>query len=439
MNITFCAYDGPNYVGGPNAWLRRLLPQLQAQGIRPRVLLLLTAAPELCPTLQALSRQGIECRHRRWPVYTEQAVHWLLKQLADDPPDVFVPNLMVPAYYAAGWARAAGIPTVGILHSDDAFHRGLLREFVFGAPACRLSALVCVSRFLEQVVRALRPAETQVWRLPYGAPIPGEVAQAPNARFRLAYVGRLVEEQKHISDVTRALCRVTRIIPSTEGVIYGDGPARGMVEQIVREAGDDLPVRLAGRVDSDQIQRQLLSCHALLLLSDHEGLPIALMEAMACGVVPICRSIRSGVAELVEHNVTGLLVEEGGDDVLAAVRRLVDEPGLWERLSRAARAKIELEYSEQRAAAEWRRMLLTLQGERETRQPVRIPAHLHLPPVHPALAREDRRRPPAHVRLLRQGRRVVRGVRYRLRRAVAVLQALRELAARMLAEGSING
>ena len=53
------------------------------------------------------------------------------------------------------------------------------------------------------------------------------------------------------------------------------------------------------------------------------GLPIALIEAMACGVVPICLQTRSG---FVEHGVTGLLVRDRGKDFIAAVQRLRQEP-----------------------------------------------------------------------------------------------------------------
>ena len=98
----------------------------------------------------SLRRQGIIRKEIYRPQYTEQRVRWVVDRLAEDPPDVFVPNLMVPAYYAGRWVREVGIPTIGVLHSDDPFHRGLLSEFVFGAGAYQLSALVCVSKFLEQ-------------------------------------------------------------------------------------------------------------------------------------------------------------------------------------------------------------------------------------------------------------------------------------------------
>jgi SAM-dependent methyltransferase len=310
---------------------------------------------------------------------------------------------MVPAYYAARWAREAGIPTVGVLHSDDTFHRGLLSEFVFGPKAFRLSALVCVSSFLEQSVTGEQPHDTLVARIPYGVPLSPRIAEPMNGgNLRLMYVGRLVEEQKRITEVTRALCRVVREVTGTEAVIYGDGPEAPRVEEIISAEGRGLPVQFAGRVDNGAMERHLIEGHALVLLSDYEGLPIALMEAMACGVVPICLQTRSGVGELVEDGVTGLLVRDRGKDFISAVQKLRQEPLLWQRLSSAARAKTANGYTTELAAEKWKDLFTRLQQSSGPRSTLVVSAPLSLPPVHPALAREDNRKPSAFVRLGRR-------------------------------------
>src|SRR5262249_28267784 len=68
------------------------------------------------------------------------------------------------------------------------------------------------------------------------------------------------------------------------------------VEQILRKEGNGLPVQLVGFVENDQIPKHLLECHAVVLLSDHEGLGLSLLEGMASGVV---RSARSKPARIV--------------------------------------------------------------------------------------------------------------------------------------------
>jgi colanic acid/amylovoran biosynthesis glycosyltransferase len=401
MNVTFCAYDKANYVGGPNIWLRRLLPDLRRRGVQSRVLFITVDDPAHCPNLQALIAEGFEVQVITGVRYTEDRVLRILEKVSENPPDVFIPNLMVPAFYASRWVRQAGIPTIGILHSDDDFHLGVQREFVFGPMNYRLSAIVCVSRFIESHVRAQKPVGVEVARLPYGVPVPSRVTSYPEQKpLRLIYSGRLSEKQKQISQVSRSLCRAVKDIQNTEAVIYGDGSARSAVEEILRTDGTGLPIRFAGAVDSAELQRQLLDAHALVLLSDYEGLSIALMEAMACGVVPICLRMRSGVPELVEHRATGLLVDDRESNFVSAVAELRNNPGLWTRLSEGARAKIESEYSSDVCSESWVKFFEQIADRNHGRKKIEVPKALVLPPVSPQLAREDRRREPVYAQLL---------------------------------------
>jgi colanic acid/amylovoran biosynthesis glycosyltransferase len=413
LRITFCAYDSPTYLGGPNAWLRRLLPELQQRGFAPEALFFYWG-DRPGATEQALRAAGVPCRSRPMPLYTEDRVNWLLACLAERRPAVFVPNLMVAAYYAGRWARAAGIPTVGVLHSDDAFHWGLVRQFVTGPAADRLTALVCVSRFLEQAVLAQQPANTLVERIPYGISPATHQAHPPGATLRLIYSGRLVEAQKRASETALALCQAVNAVPGIEARLYGDGPARLAVETVLRNEGRGLPIRLVGRVDSEQMRAELAAGHALVLLSDYEGLPISLLEAMAAGLVPICTPMRSGIDELVEDGVSGLLVRDRGEGFVAAVRRLREEDGLWERLSAGARARAA-RYSQAEAADNWATLLHRLQASTAGQQaPLRRPRQLALAPVDPDLAREDVRRPALPYQLLQRSRQFARQLRQRL-------------------------
>jgi colanic acid/amylovoran biosynthesis glycosyltransferase len=414
MKVTFCAYDRPNFIGGPNTALRRLLPALPQFGCEPRVLFFTDGKPEDGATARALGRRGVGYTQTRRPFYTEAYLHWLLERLREEPPDVFVPDYVAQAYFAGRWARTAGIPTVAVLHGDDRYYDGLLSEFVFGDPAYQVAGLVCISQALERNLRAKHPQlppTTLVRHIPHGVPVPQQAARPPDGRLKLAYVGRLVEINKQVSEMARALCRVAREIPGTEAVLYGDGPSRPALQQILRTEGKGLPIRLAGNIDNDQIQSRLLDCHVIVLLSDFEGLGLSLLEAMACGLVPICLRVPSGVLELVEDGVTGLLVNDRGDDFVEAVRRLRDEPGLWERLSRAARAKIETEYSQEQSAARWAAFFEELRRNAGQRRPIEIPSRFDLPPVHPDLAHLDERKRPLPEQLLRWLRRQAGSIR----------------------------
>ncbi len=417
MKITFCAYDSPRQIGGPNTVLRRLLPALQ-QAHPPRALLFKTESFAAGTTAQALLRERVEVLQTVRPRSTETMIHWILQQMAGGQSDVFVPDYVAPAYFASRWLRPAGIVTIGAMHGDDPFYDALIDEFVIGRPEFRLDGLVCVSSFLERTVRQkIEPfaSGVQVRWIPPGMPLPPTTANPPADRLRIVYVGRLAETHKRSVDVARAMCRAARAIPGVEGVLYGDGPSRRMVKHILATEGAGLPIRLAGSVDNDRIQAELLASHALVLLSDSEGLSMAIMEAMACGVVPICLSVPSGALELVEHNVTGLLVDDRDASFVGAVRRLREEPGLWQRLARAARHKIATVFTPERSAAQWLAFAEELQQQVGPRRPVQIPARFELPPVRPSLAHLDERELPFHHDTIKRARRALGYVRRRIR------------------------
>jgi colanic acid/amylovoran biosynthesis glycosyltransferase len=162
-------YDKPDSVGGPVTWIQRLVPPLRDRGIDARCLFLLHWG-ETGPALEALRGAGVPCEAITAPIRTVERVKWILSCLDADPPDVFVPNLVVAGYYAGRWVKRAGIPTVGVLHSDDAYYRAIQDEFVFGKPEYRVSSLVCVSMELERQVLERNPRDVLVKRIPYGVP-----------------------------------------------------------------------------------------------------------------------------------------------------------------------------------------------------------------------------------------------------------------------------
>jgi hypothetical protein len=235
----------PGQVNGPNIWLTRLLPALRERGFAPRVLMFVNLGAA-CPIAGELRAAGISCDTAPW-AHTEAMIRTNVSHVQAQPCGVFVPNLNVQGYFAARLLKAAGISTVGVLHSDDDFHRDLTDEFIRAQGGRYLSAAVAVSAYQHEALLALEHGATKIVRAPYGAPVPAATAAYRAKPFRFVYVGRLVEEQKRISNTVRAMIEVLRRLPDAEFYLCGDGPARPTVVALIKAANLGHRFRLLGK------------------------------------------------------------------------------------------------------------------------------------------------------------------------------------------------
>jgi glycosyltransferase involved in cell wall biosynthesis len=128
--------------------------------------------------------------------------------------------------------------------------------------------------------------------------------------------------------------------------IFGEGPDRGQVERHRDSLGLGARVTLLG--NRDDVAAQLSDCDAFALISDWEGLPYSILEAMADGL-PVLATNVGGIPDLVVPGETGELVParsaEAASRVLAA---WAADPAALERLGRAGHARARALFSRER-------------------------------------------------------------------------------------------
>jgi glycosyltransferase involved in cell wall biosynthesis len=118
-------------------------------------------------------------------------------------------------------------------------------------------------------------------------------------------------------------------------LIVGDGPYRPSVERIISDRKLNDRVHLLGQ--RDYVPALLKMADLFLFCSRTEGLPNALLEAMAAGL-PIITSDVPGCRDLIQHQKTGLLVPSGSVDAIAqSILNLLEQPSKMEQLGRRAR------------------------------------------------------------------------------------------------------
>jgi glycosyltransferase involved in cell wall biosynthesis len=253
--------------------------------------------------------------------------------------------------------------------------------------------LICVSEQLRRDVAATNPRRTKLDIYPVGVELPASPVPQTGP-LRLVYAGRLTERAsaKRVGLLVEALIRVLGARPEISAKLIGSGEEQANLERRVAEAGLSARITFTGHVEPDRIHAAMADCHVLVLLSDHEGQPGAVIDGMAAGLVPVCKDLPGGLRDLVIHESTGLLVPDRDASFLAAITRLADDLELRQRLARNAREHIARGFSLAAAADRWEAFCGELPKERGERRPIRIPWRLDLPPVHPGLESEDHRR-----------------------------------------------
>ena len=168
--------------------------------------------------------------------------------------------------------------------------------------------------------------------------------------LRLITVARLIEK-KGISYALAALALAQKELPAPfEYHVVGDGPLLQQLESEAAAAGLGERVRFHGALPNTGVQSMLQSMHGFLAPSvtaadgDMEGIPVALMEAMAQGL-PVISTRHSGIPELVRDGDTGYCVPERDAAALAAALvKWAHAPAGWADMARRGRALVEAEF-----------------------------------------------------------------------------------------------
>jgi glycosyltransferase involved in cell wall biosynthesis len=351
VNVLVVSGIWPPDVGGPASHAPELAEFLLGRGHGVEVVTTADAAPESRPyqvrwVSRALPR-GV--RHAR--------VVTVIRDRATHADVVYATSMLGRASLGSALARR---PLVVKLVADEAYERarrlGLFdgdldefQRFKGGArirllrqardrALVRVDALVCPSAYLASRAVAWGLDEERVAIVPNAAPPLPALPEREEARAgvaadgpTLAFAGRITR-QKALEVAFDALARV-------EGVsllVAGEGPDLPHLRRDATERGLDGRIRFLGPLGRDDVLALFRAADASLLTSSWENFPHTVVEALAVGT-PVVATAVGGVPELVRDGENGLLVPAGDAEALAAaIRRLIAEPGLRDRLAASA-------------------------------------------------------------------------------------------------------
>ncbi|MBV8800742.1 MAG: glycosyltransferase [Alphaproteobacteria bacterium] len=172
---------------------------------------------------------------------------------------------------------------------------------------------------------------------------------SPDAPLRIVSVGRLVRKKGH--HITLEALAIARRSGVREFLfeLIGGGPEEERLQ--AQAAKLELRVQFLGGMPHRQVLDRMEAADLFVLAStaspsgDEEGIPVGLMEAMARGL-PVVSTRHSGIPELVEHGVSGLLAREGDAEELAGhIVTLLNGPDLRKQMGKQGRHIVESKFN----------------------------------------------------------------------------------------------
>jgi len=394
--IAFAHYSAKNDISGVSTWLERLATRLHKDGFSVVVYLQhFGSDPKESWLFQSLSQAGITVNAEPRSRYLEDDIYGVLRFLNHHRPQVFLPQCLTANYLGGAIAGQAGLPWALSMRSDDPVYWAIAETLL---PETKGGLIVGVSDHICRLAKDKHLA-TRTFTVPSGTSIPTVTASFSDAPFQVAFSGRVIEEQKRISLVLAAMAQACRQDTRIQCWIIGEGREFSSAQGWVKQQGLEERIQFLGRLSPDEVQAHLAQFQALLLMSDYEGLPVAVLEAMAVGVVPIARAIPSGIPELVHDRKTGLLVDDTPENAAAAIIELANQPDLWSKCSGAAKHLVTDQYSEDACYQRWLQVIDELCRRSNVTYPIPIPRKIELPAIYPELLEGHRHKPPLHNRV----------------------------------------
>ena len=257
--------------------------------------------------------------------------------VADGMPDVVhVHGTRLRQHWAVAWAAARGIPSVYTEHVTLHEWKGVADPEAVEVIQSNVGALACVSARSRDSLMAAVGTDIAVAVVKHvvaaaGSPTP----MSTTGPLRLLIIARL-ELIKGVDVLLRAVAMARDAGHTVHLTVAGDGSQRRTLHELARTLGL-VDVKFLGAVPPEAVPGLLNAADVMALSSRGEGLPVALVEAMAHGRASIATR-SGGIAEVLRDGVTGILVDPDRADQLAeAIARLASDRGAVTRMGEAAR------------------------------------------------------------------------------------------------------
>src|SRR3569833_614971 len=269
-------------------------------------------------------------------------------------------------------ARAAGRPYIVHVHGGGSsrFYEhecGRVGQHLIRSTLAHAAVVIALSEeWRDRLLKICPTARVEILHNAVRIPPDADRAQwAAEPGPTLLFLGHLLPE-KGVYELVEAFAQLAQRFPGLKLVLGGVGQT-DTVRELASRLGVGQRVELPGWLGPESKNAALAGSTIFLLPSYHEGMPMALLEAMSWGV-PVIATPVGGIPQIVKHEANGLLIPPADVGALTtAIARLLEDPALRIRLGHAARTTIVSGFSLEDAMRKldniYRRFGLVKRGE----------------------------------------------------------------------------
>lgn len=299
------------------------------------------------------------------PVHTDSSFHFrgwdsqsfmrLIHFIRNNHIDVVHSHGKGAGLYGRLAARACNIPSIHSFHGIHYKNFSRFKRFAYLLAEKKLSRLtrhfVCVSQAeLHEGEKLGFFSKDRASVVPFGIKLPSKIVRHKQIKglplnsddFIITMIARF-DPVKRQEILVAAFQDLLKIIPGIRLIFVGDGPRRSVIENMALPYGKGRIHFLGTRSDIPTI---LQATDLVVLLSDHEGLPISLLEAMAHGLPTLATKV-GGIPEIIDDGHDGFLIPAGPspDFLVESVVKIWQGRDRFPTLAKATREKVQSQFS----------------------------------------------------------------------------------------------
>ena len=246
---------------------------------------------------------------------------------------ITIKNKIPTIFTAHGWALTKGTP----------FLRKTIAILIEKIAGKFCSKIICVSNFDKSLVLKYKIVPINKIEVVHNGVDLQNIENHQNSKLSIVFVGRLAKPKdpllllKAFNDLSPELKDKASIS------IIGDGPKLKQLKEFIKETKLE-GINLLGSMPRTKVLETLKKSDIFVLISDWEGFPYTIIEAMSCGL-PVIASDVGGIREAID-NECGILVKRGDQqEIKQALERLLKNPSLIREMGKNAKERLEKEFS----------------------------------------------------------------------------------------------